>query len=69
MVDKVQIGAFLIVLALLMMASPFALAKAFTTASSFALGMSAILVFYSIILILGGVACFYIKPEEAEAVE
>lgn len=62
-------GAFLIVLALLMMASPFALSKAFTTTSSFALGMSAILFFYSVILILGGIACIYIKPEETEIAE
>ena len=64
MVDKIEIGAFLIVMALLMFASPYALATAFTDTSQYALSLVAVLIFSAVTLVISGVACFYIKPEE-----
>jgi len=63
-VDKNQVGAAIIAMALLMMASPFALSKALTTTTTYSLGLSSILIFYSLIILIIGVAVFYVKPVE-----
>lgn len=68
MVDNRQLGAAFIAFALLMMASPFALARSFTNATGYSLALSSILVFYSFFILIGGIACYLLKlPEKEEA--
>ncbi|MEM0117992.1 MAG: hypothetical protein QXV32_06055 [Conexivisphaerales archaeon] len=64
--DKSQLGAAIIAFSLLMMVSPWGLGKAVTSASQYIGSIDILVIMYSIVFLIAGVAVFFVKDEREE---